>query len=100
MTVEVLVKAAAGSPDTLGDCEYSAVPLPFRALIFDSARRPNCFRGPCPGPFAQRVLLTLEAKEVPYETKLVDLSNKPDWFVQFQSSTPPHTLNVPHTLDH
>jgi hypothetical protein len=53
MTVEVLVKAAAGSPDTLGDC-----------------------------PFAQRVLLTLEEKKEPYQTKLVDLSNKPDWFVR------------------
>ena len=28
------------------------------------------------GPFSQRVLLTLEEKKVPYEMKLVDLSNK------------------------
>ena len=33
MTVEVLVKAAAGRPDTLGDCEYSALPLPFPLLL-------------------------------------------------------------------
>ncbi|AQK95477.1 dehydroascorbate reductase like1 [Zea mays] len=50
--VEVCVKAAAGNPDTLGDC-----------------------------PFSQRVLLTLEEKKVPYEVKLVDLGNKPEWFL-------------------
>ncbi|KAG2616005.1 hypothetical protein PVAP13_3NG091174 [Panicum virgatum] len=53
MTVEVCVKAAAGAPDTLGDC-----------------------------PFSQRVLLTLEEKKVPYEMKLVDLGNKPEWFLK------------------
>lgn len=31
------------------------------------------------GPFCQRVLLTLEEKHLPYEMKLVDLANKPDW---------------------
>ncbi|XP_062230557.1 probable glutathione S-transferase DHAR1, cytosolic [Phragmites australis] len=53
MAVEVCVKAAVGAPDTLGDC-----------------------------PFSQRVLLTLEEKKVPYEMKLIDLSNKPDWFLK------------------
>ncbi|CAN6340237.1 unnamed protein product [Urochloa humidicola] len=53
MTVEVCVKAAVGAPDILGDC-----------------------------PFSQRVLLTLEEKKVPYEMKLVDLSNKPKWFLK------------------
>ncbi|KAJ6820121.1 glutathione S-transferase DHAR2-like [Iris pallida] len=51
--VEVCVKAAAGNPDLLGDC-----------------------------PFCQRVTMTLEEKNVPYELKLVDLSNKPDWFLE------------------
>ncbi|KAG0450394.1 hypothetical protein HPP92_026805 [Vanilla planifolia] len=51
--VLVCVKAAAGSPDVLGDC-----------------------------PFCQRVLITLEEKKIPYETKLVDLSYKPDWFLK------------------
>ncbi|PKU64326.1 probable glutathione S-transferase DHAR1, cytosolic [Dendrobium catenatum] len=51
--VQVCVKAVAGSPDIIGDC-----------------------------PFCQRVLLTLEEKGIPYETKLVDLSNKPDWFLK------------------
>lgn len=50
--IEVAVKAVAGSPDVIGDC-----------------------------PFCQRVLLTLEEKKVPYSLKLVDLSNKPQWFL-------------------
>ncbi|KAJ4804568.1 Chloride intracellular channel protein 1 [Rhynchospora pubera] len=53
MVVEVLVKAAYGAPDKLGDC-----------------------------PFCQRVLLTLEEKNVPYQLKLVNLSDKPDWFLE------------------
>ncbi|KAJ0464368.1 putative glutathione dehydrogenase (ascorbate) [Helianthus annuus] len=32
-------------------------------------------------PFTQRVLLTLEEKHLPYDLKLVDLGNKPDWFL-------------------
>ncbi|CAM6128733.1 unnamed protein product [Calypogeia fissa] len=51
--VEVLVKAAVGQPDQLGDC-----------------------------PFSQRVLLTLEEKGVPYEAKYIDTSNKPAWFLE------------------
>ncbi|WP_285167035.1 glutathione S-transferase N-terminal domain-containing protein, partial [Mycobacterium tuberculosis] len=51
--VELLIKAAAGHPDTLGDC-----------------------------PFCQRVTLTLEEKKIPYDYKLVDLSNKPSWFLE------------------
>ncbi|KAL5202812.1 hypothetical protein ABZP36_013764 [Zizania latifolia] len=53
MAVEVCVKAAVGHPDTLGDC-----------------------------PFSQRVLLTLEEKKVAYEMKLVDLKDKPEWFLK------------------
>ena len=53
MAVEVCVKAAVGAPDKLGDC-----------------------------PFSQRVLLTLEEKKVTYEMKLINLSNKPDWFLK------------------
>lgn len=51
--LEVCVKAATGAPDKLGDC-----------------------------PFSQRVLLTLEEKQVPYSVKLIDTSNKPDWFLE------------------
>ncbi|KAG0600196.1 hypothetical protein M758_11G014800 [Ceratodon purpureus] len=50
--IEVFVKAAVGHPDKLGDC-----------------------------PFSQRVLLTLEHKGVPYDAKLIDTSNKPQWFL-------------------
>jgi len=69
MTVEVCVKAAAGAPDTLGDC-----------------------------PFSQRVLLTLEEKKVPYEMKLVDLSNKPEWSVPFPFPVYFPKQNVLHCL--
>ncbi|ONK62355.1 uncharacterized protein A4U43_C07F3030 [Asparagus officinalis] len=51
--VEVCVKAAVGNPEILGDC-----------------------------PFSQRVLLTLEEKKVPYEMKLINVDNKPDWFLE------------------
>ncbi|XP_024983555.1 probable glutathione S-transferase DHAR2, chloroplastic [Cynara cardunculus var. scolymus] len=33
------------------------------------------------GPFTQRVLLTLEEKLLPYDLKLVDIGNKPEWFL-------------------
>ncbi|KAL2642409.1 hypothetical protein R1flu_009996 [Riccia fluitans] len=52
-SMEVLVKAADGHPDKLGDC-----------------------------PFSQRVLLTLEEKHVPYSAKYIDTSNKPQWFLE------------------
>ncbi|XP_038691049.1 glutathione S-transferase DHAR3, chloroplastic-like [Tripterygium wilfordii] len=51
--LEVCVKASTTTPNRLGDC-----------------------------PFCQRVLLTMEEKHVPYEMKLIDLANKPDWFLQ------------------
>ncbi|KAG5010977.1 hypothetical protein JHK87_019492 [Glycine soja] len=34
------------------------------------------------GPFCQRVLLTLEEKHLPYDPKLVDLTNKSEWFLK------------------
>jgi hypothetical protein len=43
-----------------------------------------------PGPFSQRVLLTLEEKKVTYEMKLIDVSNKPKWYgVPLRSSSLP-----------
>ncbi|KAK8611602.1 hypothetical protein V6N13_131649 [Hibiscus sabdariffa] len=51
--LEVCVKASVTTPNKLGDC-----------------------------PFCQRVLLTMEEKHLPYDMKLVDLSNKPEWFLQ------------------
>ncbi|KAE7996854.1 hypothetical protein FH972_001543 [Carpinus fangiana] len=53
MALEVAVKAAAGAPDVPGDC-----------------------------PFCQRVLLTLEEKKVPYKLRLINLSDKPQWFLE------------------
>ncbi|CAN6896337.1 unnamed protein product [Brassica oleracea var. botrytis] len=52
MALEVCVKAAVGAPDVLGDC-----------------------------PFSQRVLLTLEEKSLPYKMHLINLSDKPKWFL-------------------
>ncbi|XP_024029627.1 glutathione S-transferase DHAR3, chloroplastic [Morus notabilis] len=54
--LEVLVKASVTFPDKLGDC-----------------------------PFCQRVLLTLEEKHLPYDLKLVDLGNKPEWFLKINA---------------
>ncbi|XVE72217.1 hypothetical protein DITRI_Ditri11bG0021800 [Diplodiscus trichospermus] len=51
--LEVCVKVSVTTPNKLGDC-----------------------------PFCQRVLLTMEEKHLPYEMKLVDLANKPEWFLQ------------------
>ncbi|PWA35974.1 dehydroascorbate reductase 2 [Artemisia annua] len=52
-TIEICVKAATGAPDVLGEC-----------------------------PFCQRVLLTLELKKLPYITHLINMENKPEWFVE------------------
>jgi glutaredoxin len=30
-------------------------------------------------PFCHRVLLTLEAKSIPYKTGLIDFAKKPEW---------------------
>ncbi|KAM3698151.1 hypothetical protein ACB098_06G167300 [Castanea mollissima] len=53
MAYEVAAKAAVGAPDVLGDC-----------------------------PFTQRVLLTLEEKKVPHKVHLINLSEKPQWFLE------------------
>ncbi|GMP22881.1 hypothetical protein CsSME_00000695 [Camellia sinensis var. sinensis] len=53
MALEVCAKAASGAPDILGDC-----------------------------PFTQRVLLTLEEKKIPYKIHLINISDKPQWFLE------------------
>lgn len=54
--LEVCAKASVTIPSKLGDC-----------------------------PFCQRVLLTMEEKQLPYDLKLVDLGNKPEWFLKINS---------------
>ncbi|XP_048607911.1 glutathione S-transferase DHAR3, chloroplastic-like [Brassica napus] len=54
--LEICVKASITTPNKLGDC-----------------------------PFCQRVLLTMEEKHVPYDMKMVDLSNKPEWFLKISA---------------
>ncbi|KAM7499230.1 hypothetical protein LguiA_023644 [Lonicera macranthoides] len=51
--MEICVKAAVGAPDVLGDC-----------------------------PFSQRALLTLEEKNIPYKMHLINISDKPKWFLE------------------
>lgn len=51
--LEICVKQSLTTPNKLGDC-----------------------------PFTQRVLLTLEEKNLPYDMKYVDLRNKPEWFLK------------------
>uniref|UniRef100_A0A9I9DL21 GST N-terminal domain-containing protein n=2 Tax=Cucumis melo TaxID=3656 RepID=A0A9I9DL21_CUCME len=55
---------------------------PLEACVKASTTLPNKL-GDC--PFCQRVLLTLEEKHLPYDLKLVDLSNKPEWFLKINS---------------
>ncbi|KAA3458446.1 glutathione S-transferase DHAR3, chloroplastic [Gossypium australe] len=64
--LEICVKASVTTPNKLGDCKISSF---LSMMLF------VC-------PFCQRVLLTMEEKHLPYEMKLVDLSKKPEWFLQ------------------
>ncbi|KZV17609.1 Dehydroascorbate reductase 1 isoform 1 [Dorcoceras hygrometricum] len=52
---------------------------PLEVCAKESVTTPNRV-GDC--PFTQRVLLTLEEKNLPYDVKLVNLTNKPDWFLE------------------
>ncbi|XXG63329.1 hypothetical protein AAC387_Pa05g1552 [Persea americana] len=57
----------------------SAVSDPLEICVKDSVTTPGRL-GDC--PFTQRVLLTLEEKHLPYDVKLIDLANKPEWFLK------------------
>ncbi|XP_073525586.1 uncharacterized protein [Phyllobates terribilis] len=57
----------------------SAVSKPFEICVKASVTAPNKL-GDC--PFCHRVLLTLEEKGLPYDMKLVDFANKPEWFLK------------------
>ncbi|KAM6546255.1 hypothetical protein CsatB_026991 [Cannabis sativa] len=60
----------------------SAPPTPLEICVKASLTVPNKL-GDC--PFCQRVLLTLEEKHLPYDLKLVDLANKPEWFLKINA---------------
>ncbi|KAK7379239.1 hypothetical protein VNO80_04694 [Phaseolus coccineus] len=66
---------------SLSVVSMSSVPpsQPFEIAVKASVTTPNRL-GDC--PFCQRVLLTLEEKHLPYEPKLVDFTNKPEWFLK------------------
>lgn len=82
--LEICAKGAFGAPDVLGDCmSYPSLSkiidlcfLLHQALI-SQTRVLKCV----PGPFSQRVLLTLEEKKLPYKIHLVNVSDKPQWLV-------------------
>ncbi|KAK9902391.1 hypothetical protein M0R45_001630 [Rubus argutus] len=57
----------------------AAMATPLEVCVKSSVTVPNKL-GDC--PFCQRVLLTLEEKHLPYDLKLVDLANKPEWFLK------------------
>uniref|UniRef100_A0A2P2K832 Uncharacterized protein MANES_01G117300 n=3 Tax=Rhizophora mucronata TaxID=61149 RepID=A0A2P2K832_RHIMU len=57
----------------------AALSEPLEACVKASLTVPNRL-GDC--PFSQRVLLTLEEKHLPYDLKLVDTINKPEWFLK------------------
>ncbi|PUZ61490.1 hypothetical protein GQ55_4G279900 [Panicum hallii var. hallii] len=59
--------AARASAQPLEVCAKESITVPGRL-------------GDC--PFTQRVLLTIEEKHLPYNLKLVDLANKPDWLFE------------------
>ncbi|CAL5052066.1 unnamed protein product [Urochloa decumbens] len=59
--------AARASAQPLEVCAKESITVPGRL-------------GDC--PFTQRVLLTIEEKHLPYDLKLVNLANKPDWLLE------------------
>ncbi|KAK6154140.1 hypothetical protein DH2020_013779 [Rehmannia glutinosa] len=65
-------------PRNLGVAMCSKLSEPLEVCAKESLTTPNKL-GDC--PFTQRVLLTLEEKHLPYDLKLVDLKNKPEWFL-------------------
>ncbi|CAL5037722.1 unnamed protein product [Urochloa decumbens] len=59
--------AARASAQPLEVCAKESITVPGRL-------------GDC--PFTQRVLLTIEEKHLPYDLKLINLANKPDWLFE------------------
>ena len=76
--LEICVKASLTVPDKLGDCEWIVFSF-FSLLGHLEMAIDGSFFNAFLGPFCQRVLLTLEEKNLPYDMKFVDLGNKPEW---------------------
>ncbi|KAL0874280.1 hypothetical protein Bca101_023985 [Brassica carinata] len=93
------VKLGVGSKcSKLGQISATKMHLSFKTsngllLCLDVDERDNSVANPCKcltkdascdpaSPFCQRVLLTMEEKHVPYDMKLVNLINKPEWFLK------------------
>ncbi|KAF6153020.1 hypothetical protein GIB67_021625 [Kingdonia uniflora] len=49
-------------------------------------------------PFSQRVLLTLEEKHLPYDMKLIDLANKPEWLLKISPGGKVPALNKTYSM--
>ncbi|KAM7515837.1 hypothetical protein LguiA_005420 [Lonicera macranthoides] len=64
---------------TVSMSSSSPVVTPLQICVKASVTTPNKL-GDC--PFCQRVLLTLEEKHLPYDMKLIELANKPEWFLK------------------
>ncbi|KAL3630434.1 putative glutathione S-transferase dhar2, chloroplastic [Castilleja foliolosa] len=77
-TSRIPVTAIGRRSKSLGVSMCSKALEPLEVCAKESATTPNKL-GDC--PFTQRVLLTLEEKHLPYDLKLVDLRNKPEWLL-------------------
>ncbi|KAL8038320.1 hypothetical protein ABFS82_11G099500 [Erythranthe guttata] len=75
-TTRISVPGPGRRPRNPAICSKASDPLEVCAK--ESITTPNKL-GDC--PFTQRVLLTLEEKRLPYDLKLVNLNNKPEWFL-------------------
>ncbi|KAL6507665.1 putative glutathione S-transferase dhar2, chloroplastic [Orobanche gracilis] len=78
VTTRISVSGIGKRPKNLGLAMCSKASDPLEVCAKESVTTPNTL-GDC--PFTQRVLLTLEEKHLPYDLKLVDWRNKPEWFL-------------------
>lgn len=65
---------------------FQIMSMKFLFEIFVDLCYPFFFSGSL-GPFSQRALLTLEEKKVPYKRHLINISDKPQWYVKNISSS-------------
>lgn len=78
LTTRIPTPVIGQRPRSLAVTICSKASEPLELCAKESLTIPNKL-GDC--PFTQRVLLTLEEKHLPYDLKLVDLRNKPEWFL-------------------